>query len=68
MLRQALPVAGALGLTDVLLTCDETNAASIRVIEGNGGVLRETRVLDASRPAKRYYRIPIQNSELLPPR
>ncbi len=55
MLRQALPLARALGLGDVLLTCDDTNAASIRVIERNGGVLRETRVLDARRPPKRYY-------------
>jgi predicted acetyltransferase len=49
MLRQALPVAHALGLAEVLLTCDDTNAASIRVIEKNGGVLRETRL------PKRYY-------------
>lgn len=55
MLRQALPVARMLGLSEVLLTCNDTNAASIRVIERNGGSLRETRVLDPSRPAKRYY-------------
>lgn len=55
MLRQALPVARSLGLGEVLLTCDDTNAASIRVIERNGGSLRETRVFDASRPPKRYY-------------
>jgi predicted acetyltransferase len=55
MLRQALPVARALGLTEVLLTCDDTNAASIRVIERNGGSLRETRALRANRPLKRYY-------------
>ena len=55
MLRLALPVARGLGLPEVLLTCDDTNAASIRVIGGNGGVLRETRELDASRPRKRYY-------------
>lgn len=55
MLRQALPVARSLGLCDVLLTCDDTNAASIRVIERNGGSLRETRVLDARGPPKRYY-------------
>jgi predicted acetyltransferase len=55
MLRQALPVARALGLTDVLLTCDDTNAASIRVIERNGGTLRETRCVDPERPPKRYY-------------
>ncbi len=55
MLRQALPLARALGLTEVLLTCDDTNAASIRVIERNGGSLRETKVLDPNRPSKRYY-------------
>ena len=55
MLRQALPVARAMGLSSVLLTCDDTNTASIRVIERNGGVLRETRTLSASRPLKRYY-------------
>lgn len=55
MLRQALPVARALGLTEVLLTCDDTNAASIRVIEKNGGVLRQTKVLDGTGVVKRYY-------------
>ena len=55
MLRQALPVARALGLAAVLLTCDDTNAASIRVIERNGGSLRETRALATNRPLKRYY-------------
>jgi predicted acetyltransferase len=57
MLRQALPVARALGLTEVLLTCDDSNAASIRVIEKNGGSLRETKLLAADRPPKRYYAI-----------
>jgi predicted acetyltransferase len=61
MLRQALPVARALGLTAVLLTCDDTNAASIRVIEKNAGVLRETKVLDVNRPPKRYYWITLSD-------
>ena len=55
MLRQALPVARALGLSSVLLTCDDTNAASIRVIESNGGSLRATKTIDTNRPPKRYY-------------
>ena len=55
MLRQVLPVARGLGLREVLLTCDDTNTASIRVIENNGGALRETRALAPSRPLKRYY-------------
>ena len=55
MLHQALPAARALGLTAVLVTCDDTNAASIRVIEANGGSLRETKALHPNRPLKRYY-------------
>ena len=55
MLRQALPMARALGLREVLVTCDDTNTASIRVIEANGGSLRETRALAPGRPWKRYY-------------
>jgi predicted acetyltransferase len=55
MLSLALPVARTLGMTTVLLTCDDTNAASIRVIERNGGVLRETKTLGPNRPRKRYY-------------
>jgi len=57
MLRRALPRLHALGLTEVRLTVDDTNAASIRVIERNGGVLRETKSLSPDRPAKRYYDI-----------
>jgi predicted acetyltransferase len=60
MLRQALPTARALGLSEVLITCDDTNAASIRVIERNGGVLREKRALAANRPLKRYYWIALR--------
>jgi predicted acetyltransferase len=55
MLRQALPWARALGLDQILLTCDDTNVASIRVIERNGGVLQGTKVLAANTPVKRYY-------------
>jgi hypothetical protein len=36
-------------------TDDDTNAASIRVIERNGGSLRETKALETNRPLKRYY-------------
>jgi predicted acetyltransferase len=55
MLRLALPVAGSLGLSEVLITCDDANAASIRVIEKNGGSLRETKAPHPSGPLKRYY-------------
>ena len=36
---------------------DEQNLPSIRVIEKNGGTLRETRSLGASQPRKRHYTI-----------
>lgn len=55
MLRQALPVARSLGLSRVLITCGDTNAASIRVIERNGGSLWATRALGATGLRKRYY-------------
>ncbi|MEJ7707835.1 MAG: GNAT family N-acetyltransferase [Nocardioidaceae bacterium] len=43
MLGAALPCAHGLGIDPVLVTCDETNAASRRVIEVNGGVLEDQR-------------------------
>lgn len=52
MLAAALPLAHALGITQALITCDETNVASRRVIEANGG-----RYID-SIGAKRRYRVP----------
>lgn len=36
-LASALPITASLGITSALLTCDETNAASRRTIERNGG-------------------------------
>ncbi|MFE0462916.1 GNAT family N-acetyltransferase [Kitasatospora sp. NPDC058965] len=42
MLAAALPVARGLGITRALLTCDEANTASRRVIEANGGEFLDT--------------------------
>lgn len=39
ILKLALPKAKELGIEKVLLTCDVTNIASRKIIEGNGGVL-----------------------------
>ncbi len=41
MLRQALPLCESLGLNNILITCDEENVGSHRVIEKNGGVLKD---------------------------
>lgn len=43
MLRDVLPHAHALGMDSALLTCDEDNVASARVIEAAGGVLQDRR-------------------------
>jgi predicted acetyltransferase len=42
------------GMPKVLVTCDEDNVASARVIEVNGGVLEDIRQT-ASSPARRYW-------------
>lgn len=43
MLRAALPVAEELGFGTVLVTCDDDNIASRKVIEGCGGRLEDQR-------------------------
>jgi predicted acetyltransferase len=43
MLRAALPLAAALGLDRVLVTCDDDNVGSRRVIEAGGGVFDDQR-------------------------
>ena len=64
MLRIALEVARTrLGLTRVLVTCDDDNIASIRTIEKNGGVLENvvhaaattTGKPDLEKPFRRYW-------------
>ena len=57
ILRQALQIARQkLGLTRVLVTCDDDNVGSIRTIEKNGGVL-ENIVADpeSAKPKRRYW-------------
>jgi len=51
-LRLALPRAHDLGIDPALLTCDETNVGSARVIEAAGGVLEDVR------SGKRRYWVP----------
>ena len=55
-LRLALARCRVLGLDHVLVTCDETNLASRRVIEANGGALEDVIVLEG-RPGRtmRYW-------------
>lgn len=43
MLRLALPKAAALGIERALVTCDNDNIGSKRIIEANGGVFEDER-------------------------
>ena len=43
ILALALPEAKKIGLDRVLLTCDETNVGSRKIIEKNGGVIEDKR-------------------------
>lgn len=53
-LAAVLPEAQALGLAEVLVTCDDTNTASRRVIEANGGVIEDIRDTPLGR-TRRYW-------------
>jgi predicted acetyltransferase len=57
ILRQSLEIANdQLGIRRVLVTCDDDNVGSIRVIEKNGGVLHDVIAgPDLSKPKRRYW-------------
>ena len=59
ILELALPKAKGLGLTKVLVTCDETNLASKKIIETHGGVFENSLKLHEDKPAKLRYWITI---------
>ena len=55
ILKLALPKAKAMGLIKVLVTCDETNIASKKIIEANGGVFENSVKQDFGKPNKLRY-------------
>ena len=60
ILALALKKTKTLGLMKVLVTCDETNIASRKIIEENGGVLENKLKLHKDKPAKlRFWIEPI---------
>jgi predicted acetyltransferase len=54
MLRLALLEARKIGLEKVLITCDDGNIASAKVIENNGGVF-ERLTMKEDRKIRRYW-------------
>lgn len=56
MLKLTLERAKALGLSRVLVTCDQSNIASAKVIENNGGVFESLAYENEnSEPTRRYW-------------
>jgi predicted acetyltransferase len=55
ILRLGLDIARARGLQRVLLTCDETNIASRKIIEANGGQLENAVVVEGQTALKLRY-------------
>jgi predicted acetyltransferase len=55
MLGQALVIARALDIDRVLITCDEDNVASARIIERHGGQLEDVRRGPEGPPKRRYW-------------
>ncbi|MGA7672374.1 MAG: GNAT family N-acetyltransferase [Nitrolancea sp.] len=65
ILALALPKARELGLTRVLVTCDETNIGSRKIIEANGGEFENAVDLEDGSPRKLRYWIQIDTE--IPP-
>lgn len=55
ILRQSLELTDRLGIERVLVTCDEGNVGSARVIESQGGVFGDVRELPGVAPKRRYW-------------
>jgi predicted acetyltransferase len=55
MLRQALDIARGVGVSRVLLTCDDGNDASASIIERAGGVLEDIRLGPDGIGKRRYW-------------
>ncbi len=60
MLRLVKAKAKKLGLKKVLLTCDETNTGSMKVIQHNGGIYYGQIPQTTEHPAKKRYWIPLE--------
>lgn len=55
MLRRSLALARSVGVERALVTCDDDNVASARVIERCGGVLQDLVATDDEQPKRRYW-------------
>lgn len=61
ILRLGLKEALKIGLREVLLTTDDSNVGSNKIIENNGGVLKERKMLQDNSALFRYYWIQLKS-------
>lgn len=64
MLRRSLVLVRSVGVESALVTCDDDNVASARVIERCGGVLQDLVTTDDG-PPKRRYLVPTETSPVV---
>lgn len=56
LLRQSIPITKSLGLDRILVTCDEDNLGSRRIIENNGGIYEDSiGGPELKQPKRRYW-------------
>lgn len=55
ILRQSVQRLAGLGVERILVTCDDDNVGSAKVIEACGGVLEDVRPVAGEKPKRRYW-------------
>ncbi len=55
ILRQSIALTRAMGIDRTLVTCDDANLGSIKVIEAGGGVLENIVAMPNNGPRRRYW-------------
>ena len=63
LLRECLPLAKSMGLNIVLITCNESNIASAKVIEKNNGVFENNLYVENEQITVKRYWISLENEE-----
>lgn len=64
ILALALPKAAALGLNRILITCDDTNLASHKIIKKNGGILENSIEQENDLPKKLRFWIELPHAKI----
>lgn len=63
ILELALPKALELGLAKVLITCNDNNEASIKIIKANKGVFQDKLKMGGGRPSKLRFWVQLKKEE-----